>query len=128
MAYRQKQSLKADEPAMMPGSKNPNRLQVFPSSKNIDAVVRPGDTSQSGGDFPPSLEPPQDRDLVEPSGPAINRNNIDAILNENRIERPRTELLPSSKIGGILRPEDVPLGREEIDEVIKARNETQEEE
>jgi hypothetical protein len=83
VAYRQNHAGTADGPALMPGSKNPHSVKlvdrpstgpqgtknstpssregktVFPSSKSIDVIVRPGDM---------------------PTQP-VTRNSIDAILN-----------------------------------------------
>lgn len=96
VAYRSEQAKPSSEPnsspagdkTVMPGSKNPNRPVVFPSSKGL-----------TSGD------------------PAINRNNIDTIL-KNREEQAAKQgqktVLPSSKIGAILKKEDVPKGNKTV--------------
>ena len=65
VGYRHQQQAKEaeGERAVLPGSKNPNRVTVLPSSK-IGAVLKTSDTE------------------------AINRNNVDAVLDERRSTGP----------------------------------------
>ncbi len=63
----------------------PPRKTIFPSSKNIDAILRKDDVAPPTGDAPVQILSSQGRKTV----------------------------LPSSKIGAILTPEDVPKKGEE---------------
>lgn len=87
VAYRSEQAKPSSGPSaspaggktVMPGSKNPNRPVVFPSSKGL-----------TSGDQP------------------INRNNIDAILNKEDMPKGRKTVFPSSKnIDAVLSPGSV---------------------
>jgi hypothetical protein len=91
VGYRHQQQVKepAGEKAVLPGSKNPNRVTVLPGSKNIDAVLNPPNRRTSG-------------DFILPDAPA-----------EKPAER---ALLPSSKLGGVLKVQDAEaIQREDTD-------------
>jgi hypothetical protein len=81
VGYRHQEQAKdpAGDRAVLPGSKNPNRVTVLPSSKNIDAVLNDPNRRTSG-------------DFTLPDAPA-----------EKPAER---ALLPSSKLAGVLKVRD----------------------
>lgn len=72
VGYRHQQQVKEPEGerAVLPGSKNPNRMTVLPSSKNIDAVLKTSDTE------------------------AGNRNNTDAVLDDRVSSEPPEKEAP----------------------------------
>ena len=117
VAYRQNQAKEPDVPAMLPGSKSsqlsthefeyapesdfmpqlesptahPVRKTVLPSSKSIDAILRPRDWSEP---LPPSSGRnmlPGSKSLVIPNDGPVNRNSIDAILNGERKSTEKTK-------------------------------------
>jgi hypothetical protein len=89
-------------PVMLPSSKNPSSDIMLPSSKSIAMpVFRPSDRRTSA-----------ENDFILPLPPVEEAP-------EKEVQRP---LLPGSKIGGILRPEDAKaIDRDEIESIIKDR-------
>ena len=119
VAYRQNQAGKTDEPAVMPGSKNPVRglarfpmaeddfvspepgkpastskpevqKTVFPSSKSIDAILRPADLPKEPKASPERALLPGSKAMSSGDAP-INRNDIDEILNGRRKSAEQTK-------------------------------------
>jgi hypothetical protein len=84
-------------PTVLPGSKNPGRMTVLPSSKSIDAVFS--------------------RKRVEADNviPGIPQGS--GVTNDDQLP-----LLPGSKIGTILKPEDAEtIDRDKIDAILEDR-------
>lgn len=97
VGYRHQQQAKepAGDKAVLPGSKNPNRMTVLPSSKNIDAVLSHPDRRTSA-------------DFISPDAPAGKP--------EERA------LLPGSKRGAVIGPDDVgKMDRDTIDGLLNQR-------
>ncbi len=108
VAYRQNHAKDTGEPPMMPGSKNPSRMTVFPSSKNMDAVLSPAGrgkpTGREGSDF------------VSP----LNGTSVDGIPADPPKKSEEQHLLPGSKSIGMpvfrrRRDPDVPVTRDTVD-------------
>lgn len=124
VSYRQMQVQKqrettepaGEERAVLPGSKSSDRVTILPSSKSIDAVLR-----NDGSDFILPVEP------GAPDSPGTNRDfMIDpTILPEppaddaKKAEEKKRTLLPSTKLGRVLSPDDAPVKRSDLDEQQK---------
>lgn len=132
VAYRQKQAsapAKSETPTM-PGSKSPGATTVFPSSKSIDVILSNPNQQKTSGDFGTPTDPqeagkvllpsskhiemPVFKRRVEPSRQSESRTGEDVTAPSAGEEKPAESsegktLLPSSKIGAILTPKDVPV-------------------
>lgn len=95
VAYRHREQMNAPPqtkdgsslPVVLPSSKNPNRITVLPSSKSIGEPVFRMSRKRTGSEF-----------IIPIPGIPAGDEEV-----SNNIERP---LLPSSKIGAILKPKD----------------------
>ncbi len=86
--------------AVLPSSKNPNRVTVLPSSKNIDAVLTNPSRQGTAADF-------------------IGSTTLPELPADKQVER---ALLPSSKIGAVLKARDAEaINRNNIDATLDAR-------
>jgi len=147
VAYRQKQATPSGEPALMPSSKNPasrglfppdgwdNRDFVLPGSKslspgNIDAILNNRKVDPFADDPaadepaaapPPETFPPGSRSIFAiPPGDEV--QSMDSVLRELRATR---TFLPSSKVGRILTPKDLPKETEDPPILLKRPEEKQ---
>lgn len=119
VAYRQVQARKtaeAEDSAALPGPESSGRSTVFPSSKNIDAVLgRLESSGRTNADFvgPDGGDPESWNEERPPE--AIEESEED----DKHPGEGKSGLLSSSKVGLILTPEDArPIDRNNIDAVL----------
>lgn len=95
VAYRQSQSKVPDQSRSKSASEIDNVTTVFPSSKNLNVVLGNPIEADNGSEVDSWTLP----DISDPA-------------------KPRRTVLPSSKIGAILSPEDEAASRRSIDEIL----------
>ena len=87
-------------PVVLPSSKNPTRVTVLPSSKNIDVVFSKR-----------TVTPIPDSSTLPP-----------LFIEDPFAKKEERSLLPSSKIGAILRPDDARvIQRREVDPILEGK-------